>query len=122
MPDGRHCPECGEDIGYWAVAWGLFSIRCPHCRGRLRYSQTPRMNGVTTAGALACVVLGLGPAVVASMLLFRTAGILAAILGGFAAWIASAFGLGLVLQFGLAPVLRRTQRLTPADAPEDEPD
>jgi hypothetical protein len=39
MGDGKHCPECGEDIGIWPVfsAGWPDRIWCPHCKARLRY-------------------------------------------------------------------------------------
>ena len=42
MGDGKHCPECGEDIGVWPIfSAGLPNrIWCPHCKTRLRYCKT----------------------------------------------------------------------------------
>ncbi|MDB5348370.1 MAG: hypothetical protein JWP89_6747 [Schlesneria sp.] len=41
MQDGKHCPECGEDIGFWPVFSAGISlrIRCPHCGSILTYSN-----------------------------------------------------------------------------------
>src|SRR5439155_12036049 len=59
MADGTHCPECGEDVGFWAVARSLFGVRCPHCGARLRHQLSPGMGALTTAGALGSVVAAL---------------------------------------------------------------
>ena len=42
MPDGKHCPACGKDIGLWPiVSAGLPNrIRCPHCRARLCFADS----------------------------------------------------------------------------------
>jgi hypothetical protein len=39
MRDGKHCPACARDIGFWTVfTAGLPNrIRCPHCSARLSY-------------------------------------------------------------------------------------
>ncbi len=39
MADGKHCPDCGRDVGLWAiVSAGMPDrIQCPHCRSRLGY-------------------------------------------------------------------------------------
>ena len=42
MGDGKHCPNCGNDIGVWPVfsaAWPSL-IWCPRCKSRLRYGNT----------------------------------------------------------------------------------
>ena len=41
MPDGKHCPRCGKDIGIWPVLSATLPnrIRCPHCRARLSYEN-----------------------------------------------------------------------------------
>jgi len=43
--DGKHCPECGKDIGIWPILMaGLPSlVRCPHCRARLSYGNASVM-------------------------------------------------------------------------------
>jgi uncharacterized protein (DUF983 family) len=42
MGDGKHCPNCGKDIGVWPVfsaGWPSL-IWCPRCKSRLRYRKT----------------------------------------------------------------------------------
>src|SRR5271155_3796604 len=42
MGDGKHCPNCGTDIGVWPIfsaAWPSL-IWCPRCKSRLRYRKT----------------------------------------------------------------------------------
>jgi uncharacterized protein (DUF983 family) len=42
MGEGKHCPNCGKDIGVWPIfsaSWPSF-IWCPWCRSRLRYRKT----------------------------------------------------------------------------------
>jgi DNA-directed RNA polymerase subunit RPC12/RpoP len=125
MPDGKHCPACGRDVGYWAVARGLFRIRCPHCGARLCHRLTPRMNAVTTAVATAAVFAALVPGYFAAEAAFRGVGGVAGLAGGVAAlaagvavWVGVAFGLGFVFQLSAAPLLRRTQRLIVPGEPE----
>lgn len=38
MADGKHCPNCGKDIGFWPywVALDAKRIWCPHCLNRLQ--------------------------------------------------------------------------------------
>jgi hypothetical protein len=45
MRDGKHCPNCGEDIGIWPIfSAGLPNrIRCPHCKVRLSYERIWRV-------------------------------------------------------------------------------
>ena len=84
MSDGKNCPECGKDIGYWAVAKGLFVIRCPHCRARLQYAPTPRWRSLTGRAAVGSIFLGIvlgprvRPAAAAAMLLALAAGLVLA--------------------------------------------
>ena len=42
MPDGKHCPACGVDIGVWPIySAGLPNrIRCPRCKARVAYRET----------------------------------------------------------------------------------
>jgi hypothetical protein len=45
MGDGKHCPNCGTDIGVWPVfsaAWPCL-IWCPQCKSRLRYRKTSQL-------------------------------------------------------------------------------
>jgi uncharacterized protein (DUF983 family) len=42
MGGGRHCPNCGNDIGIWPIfsaTWPSL-IWCPRCKSRLRYRNT----------------------------------------------------------------------------------
>ena len=41
MNDGKHCPQCGKDIGVWPVLTATLPnrIRCPHCKARLFYKD-----------------------------------------------------------------------------------
>ena len=57
MSDGKHCPDCGQDIGIWPVfSAGLPSrVRCPFCKSRLSYGDTR-----TLVACLAAVVLLVG--------------------------------------------------------------
>ena len=121
MPDGKHCPACGQDVGYWAVARGLFRVRCPRCRARLHHRLDPRMNAITTTVAVAAVFVAMVPGVLAGVAVFRPAGFVAALAAGVAVWVAVAFGLGFVFQMAATPVLRRTQRLVVEGEP-DTPD
>ena len=45
MPDGKHCPVCGVDIGVWPVfSAGLPNlIWCPKCKARLAYQSVGRL-------------------------------------------------------------------------------
>jgi hypothetical protein len=123
MSDGRHCPECGEDIGYWAVAAGLFGIKCPHCRTRLRYDRSPRAEAVTNVVAIGAVLLGLGPAALVAWWAYLAAGPLAAFPAAVAAWLGAAWGVGFLFEVATANYMRRTQRLVVRggrDEPEEE--
>jgi dipeptide/tripeptide permease len=110
MPDGTHCPECGKDVGFWAVALGVFRIRCPHCRASLYHAQSRRMNRATSLVAFGTVLGGL----VAGALVgwwVRGHGVLVALVSGIAACAGLVFALGVLGQFAMTPLLRRTQRL-----------
>lgn len=50
MDDGKHCPDCGKDIGIWPIfSAGLPNrIWCPHCSSRLKYRVTAGMLLVLT--------------------------------------------------------------------------
>jgi hypothetical protein len=41
IPDGKHCPNCGRDIGVGAIFVAKMPNRiwCPHCRIRLTYRK-----------------------------------------------------------------------------------
>jgi hypothetical protein len=41
MADGKHCPNCGKDIGFWPHLVALDSNRiwCPHCLDRLQVAR-----------------------------------------------------------------------------------
>lgn len=41
QPDGKHCPECGKDIGVWPVFFASLPNRifCRHCDARLAYRE-----------------------------------------------------------------------------------
>src|SRR5262245_26609160 len=121
MPDGKHCPACGADVGYWAVARGLFRIRCPHCRARLSYTFTPRMSRVTTAVAVGCVLGALVAAFFVARAAFWSVGLFGAVASALGVLFGLAFTLGAVFQALLAPVLRRTQQLA-VSGEEDEAD
>src|SRR5262245_40267059 len=42
MGDGKHCPDCGKDIGIWPIfSAGLPNrVWCPHRTARLRYRNS----------------------------------------------------------------------------------
>jgi hypothetical protein len=121
MSDGKHCPQCGEDIGYWAVAAGLFGIRCPHCRTRLRYARSPAFNRLTDVVAIGAVLLSLGPAVLVCWLVHESVGIVVALAIGGVAWLGVAWGIGFLFEAATANYVRRTQRLI-VPGQQDEPD
>src|SRR5207244_810635 len=112
---------CGEDIGYWAVACGLFCVKCPHCRARLRIVRTDRMNRVTSAVAIGAVLLALGAAVLVTWELRDSVGWFAALGIGAAVWLGGSFGIGFVFELATASFVRRTQRLA-LEGDRDEPD
>lgn len=58
MGDGKHCPNCGKDIGIWPVftALGPNLIWCPHCKTRLRYRKTRTVIAVLFAVGIVIAV------------------------------------------------------------------
>ena len=122
MADGTHCPECGEDVGFWAVARSLFGVRCPHCGARLRHQLSPGMGALTTAGALGSVVAALAVAAAAGWAVGVRAGPVAGLAVGAAVCWVLAFAIGFVFQLAVTPVLRRTQALVPRGRPGEAAD
>ncbi len=59
MSDGKHCPQCNEDIGLWPiVSAGLPTrIRCPWCRASLAYRKVLGVNA-TLAMVLVVILTG----------------------------------------------------------------
>jgi len=110
MADGTHCPECGDDVGFWAIALGMFRIRCPRCGARLLHRQSPGMSRATSLIAFAAVVGGLAAGAVVGWGA-RANGPIVALAAGIAVCAAVAFGAGFLTQIALTPALRRTQRL-----------
>src|SRR5262252_1741636 len=109
MGDGTHCPACGKDVGFWAVARGLFNVECPHCGARLYHKLSGGMNALTTAGALGSVVAALVVAAVAGWTVGVRAGPVAGLAVGAAVCWGLAFAFGFVFQVAVTPALRRTQ-------------
>jgi hypothetical protein len=119
MVDGTHCPECGEDVGFWAIALGILRIRCPRCRVRLHHRQSTGMSRVTSILAFAAVVGGLATGAVVGWGA-RAGGPIVALAAGIGACAAVAFGAGVLTQIALTPALRRTQTLV-RDGASSEP-
>ncbi len=123
MGDGKHCPECGKDIGYWAVAAGLFGIKCPHCRARLGYDHSRPVRILTEVVAIGAVLVSLGPAVLVAWWVYPSVGPFAAFGVAGAAWLGFAWFVGFLFEVATANYLRRTQRLVVRgrrDEPEEE--
>lgn len=58
--DGKHCPNCGEDIGIMSIVKALTPnrINCPHCGSRLAYDGGAAMTLIAVlAGALLAIYL-----------------------------------------------------------------
>ena len=112
MGNGKDCPVCGKDVGYWAVALQIFWVRCPHCRTRLTYAGTSGTTLTNLVGALFLVALGGVGAVLVGLEVLRRGGNLLSALGiGFCAFIVLAFVLGVLVQLALAPSMRRHRTL-----------
>lgn len=45
MDNGKDCPNCGRDIGMWAIFSASLPnrIKCPHCSARLTYQDIRRL-------------------------------------------------------------------------------
>lgn len=58
MPTGNDCPNCGRNIGVWAVFQAPVPNRiyCPHCRERLRYGDTGGPIAATMGATVLLVV------------------------------------------------------------------
>jgi hypothetical protein len=122
MPDGKHCPACGKDVGYWAVARGLFGIRCPHCRTWLLHRLDSRMSAILTVAVIADVLVALVPGFFAAALAYPLVGPWGTLAIGVAVWVGVAFGLGFVIEIIVAPALCRTQRLIAYNGEPETPD
>ena len=59
MSDSRHCPECGANIGLWAVFKAPLPNRifCPQCKQRLQH--TP-ITGLVVVAVILTLVVCLG--------------------------------------------------------------
>jgi hypothetical protein len=57
MADGRHCPQCGRDTGWWAIvcAASAFRIWCPRCFVPLEHRGSRKIQWADLA-ALAMIV------------------------------------------------------------------
>ncbi len=101
MPDGKHCPECGKDIGLWPIfKAGLPNlIYCPHCDARLAYAHLGREYLVIGILVLLVTAISLGVGVIAQEL----SGWRPAWMGGF---IVTMFGLWLPIEWRFAHHLR----------------
>jgi hypothetical protein len=119
MANGSHCPECGEDVGFWAIALGMVRIRCPRCRVRLYHRQSAGMSRATSIVAFAAVIGGLAAGAVTGWGA-RADGPIVALIAGIVICAAVTFGLGLLSHIALTPALRRTQRLV-RDGERSEP-
>jgi len=67
MGDGKHCPNCGKDIGVWPVfsaTWPSL-IWCPWCKTRVRYRDTTPVLAVLLV--LLMVIAAVAFAVVSSL-------------------------------------------------------
>lgn len=109
MGDGKHCPNCGRDIGVRSIVLATLptQIRCPHCGARLAYHNTLPVV-VVQAALIVGLTAGcyyLTRAVLSSQGLWRSGGLTAALI---AAW-----GLfwALVVESGAAFFLRRNRTL-----------
>ena len=120
MPDGKHCPACGNDVGYWAVALGLFRIRCPHCGAKLHHRLDGRMNAITNCVAVTAGFGSMLPGFLVARAVFEVGSGSVATVAGIAVWVGLAFGVGLLFQMAAAPVLRRTQLLMAEGQAEQE--
>ncbi len=86
MADGKHCPNCGDDIGVWAVFSAALPnwVKCPHCGARLAYRPVAGLVvglSVVALGLLAgmwWVGLRFGPVFSLPWITAYTAGSLAA--------------------------------------------
>ena len=62
MSPGKHCPNCGQDIGVWPIyRAGLPNrVPCPHCKTRLRYCNTKGLLAlvfvIATIGAVGAYI------------------------------------------------------------------
>ena len=122
MANGKDCPVCGKDVGYWAVALQLFWIRCPHCRTRLTYAGTSGTTLANFVGALFLVGLGGVAGVwVGLEVLFRGGNLLSALGIGLGVFIALAIVLGVLVQLALAPAMRRNRTLKVIGKRDDSP-
>jgi hypothetical protein len=88
MLDGKHCPECGNDIGFWPVfSAGLPNrIWCPWCGTRLSYADA---LGVFLVMLVTALVVCVG-AVLLTLLVSETfwgARILVFAAAGLAVWV-----------------------------------
>lgn len=110
MADGKHCPECGTDVGFGAVALEVFRIRCPHCRASLYHAQSRGMRWATALVALGSVLGGLTVGALAGWWM-RGGGVFVALASGIVVSAGLVFAFGRLGQIALTPLLRRTQRL-----------
>jgi hypothetical protein len=124
MADGRHCPQCGRDTGWWAVvcAASAFRIWCPRCFVPLEHRGSRKIQWAD----LAAQALIVGAA-------FWTAGLPALISRAFnstfAVWddewlvqlvvfAALLFSSCVLKRLAWASILRRTGKLVCASTPQ----
>jgi hypothetical protein len=104
VQDGRHCPECGKDVGIWAIKFAWFSngrVRCRHCRRDLRYQIRTWESFIPLVLYLGCWV----GADIAAPVLFRSRPVPTGMPTGL-------FLVGfLVVSFGAAAYLRARRSL-----------
>jgi hypothetical protein len=75
IPDGKHCPKCHKDIGFWPflVAMSAQSIWCPFCLERLKITENRlritllSLVAIVVTGGLACLLSGM-PAFLSGLL------------------------------------------------------
>jgi hypothetical protein len=57
--DGKHCPACGTDVGFWRVFFALPDrIWCPGCGSRLAYRQIGLLVLLVAAFVTSLIAIG----------------------------------------------------------------
>ena len=60
MRNGKNCPKCGKDIGFWAWAKASWPAKvfCRHCKTKLRYTNVHILSTVFIIVMVLVTVLG----------------------------------------------------------------
>src|SRR5262245_16895655 len=60
MNDGKHCPACGTDIGFWPVFWASQPdrISCPTCKAHLAYVGVRAVQLIIVLVLLILIAIG----------------------------------------------------------------